>query len=420
MRGDMAPRNDRSIRNIPVGSIRRNAHPTRFEAEEYEEESPMPPRRPKRKKGSRIFILSAIGVAVVFAVAGLLLSTLFVGASVTVHPRVAELPATATIAAQPNAPAGMLSYATITISSSATTSVAASGTQKVSRQASGTITITNSFSADSQRLIANTRFEAPDGKIYRIHDSVTIPGMKDATPGTVVAIVYADAAGDSYNRGATHFTIPGFKGDPRYEKFYADAASISGGYIGNEPAVAASDLAAAKTAMEERLKEAVRSAIAGQLPSGFLIVDNSFQYTFSDVRQTPDQSGKANVSETVTATAAGVRASDLAAALAAQSVQGYDGSAVAFSDPSQITLSTTDKPVGKITIEVSGLSNIVWQYDSAAFKAALVGKKKDLFESVVTSFRPALTGAEATVRPFWQSSFPSDPNKITVTAEPKK
>jgi hypothetical protein len=101
-------------------------------------------------------------------------------------------------------------------------------------------------------------------------------------------------------------------------------------------------------------------------------------------------------------------------------VQGYDGSAVAFADPSKVAISTTDKPVGKINLSIGGLSSVVWQYDSAAFKAALVGKKKDTFESIVTSFRPALTGAEATVRPFWQSTFPSDPAKITVTAEPQK
>jgi hypothetical protein len=417
---DMSPRSDRSIRNIPVGSIRR-AHPTRFEAEEYEEEeTPLPPRRRKRRRGSRVFIFAALGVAVVFAIAGLLLSTLFVGASVVVHPRTATLPATATITAQPNAPAGTLSYATATISSAATTSVAASGTQKVSRQASGTIVISNAFSTEKQRLIANTRFEAPDGKIYRIHDSVEVPGMSGTTAGTATAVVYADAPGESYNRGATRFTIPGFKGDPRYEKFHADATSIAGGFVGNEPAVAPSDLAAAKTAMEERLKTSVRSSLTAQLPNDFIIIENSFQYTFSELRQTPDGSGKADLSLTVTVTAAAVRGSDLAAALAAQSVEGYDGSAVAFMDPSQITLTTNDRPVGKITIAVSGVSSVVWQYDSAAFKAALVGKSKDSFESIVTSFRPALTGAEATVRPFWQSTFPSDPNKITVTSEPKK
>lgn len=411
---DMAPKSDRSIRNIPVSSAHKRVSPTRFAAEEYEEDVEQPRRPRRRRRGSRIFILAALGVAVVFAIVGILLSTLFAGASVTVHPRTATLPATSSVSAQPNAPAGVLPYATVTVSSAATTSVAASGTEKVSRQASGMITITNAYSTAPQRLIANTRFEAPDGKIYRIHDSATVPGMQGSTPGTVNVMVYADSPGDSYNRGATHFTIPGFKGDPRYSKFYADATSISGGFIGNEPAVAASDLSAAKAAMEAKLQESVRSSIAAQLPEGYILVGNSFQYSFGDVRQTPNGAGKAAISESVTATGVVIRSSDLASAIAAQSVEGYGGEAVAFADLSKVVATTSDKPVGKITIQVAGAGSLVWQYDGVAFKAALVGKKKDSFESIVTSFRPALIGAEATIRPFWKSTFPSDPNKITI------
>jgi hypothetical protein len=417
---DMAPRNDRSIRNIPVSSTHRRA-PTRYAAEQQEEEMlERPPRRIKKtRRGSRMFIFLAIGVAVVFGIAGLLLSTLFAGATVVVHQRTAPIPATATISAQPNPPAGVLPYATVTLTTSATTSVSASGTQKVSKQASGIITISNTFSADPQRLIANTRFEAPDGKIYRIHESVVVPGMKGETPGTATITVYADAPGAEYNRGETRFTIPGFKGDPRYEKFSAEAASISGGIVGNEPAVAASDLAATKTAIEEKLRETVRTAVASQVPDDYILVDNSFQYTFSELRQVPDGATKAQISQDVTATAAVIRASDLAAALAHQSVEEYQGEAVAFINPSAVKVSTNDKPVGAITLSVTGAESVVWQYDSVAFKAALVGKKKDDFESIVASFKPALTGAEATIRPFWQSTFPSDPEKITVTEETK-
>ena len=115
-----------------------------------------------------------------------------------------------------------------------------------------------------------------------------------------------------------------------------------------------------------------------------------------------------------------VRTGDLAAALASRSVDGYAGEAVAFSDPAQVHAAGTKSSVGKINITVSGNGSIVWQFDKSALLGALVGKKKDAFESIITSFRPALVGADAKVLPFWMSTFPSSPDKITVTVGAKK
>lgn len=415
---DMSPRGDRSIRNIPVSSLHKK-RPARFEAEEVEESEAPRPR--KRKKGGKKLLIFGVLVALLFGIFGLLLSTLFAGASVVVYPRTATLPQTSTLSAMPNAPAGTLSYQTVTITSGATTSVAASGSQKVSRQASGVITITNAFNAQSQRLIANTRFEAPDGKIYRIHDSVVVPGMKGTTPGTATITVYADAPGPEYNRGETHFTIPGFKGDAKYTKFYADASSITGGFVGNEPAVAKADLEAAKTAIGQKLEESARTSVEKQMPQGFVIVDNTFQFAYGELRQSADGADKATLTQSLTATVAIVRSSDVASMIAKQTVPNYSGEAVQFvSSDVKLAANANTKPVGKIDITVANGGGLIWQYEKEAVKAALLGKNKSTFESIVSSFKPALVGAEVTLRPFWLSSFPSDPSKITVTEGVKK
>ncbi len=416
---DMAPRTDRSIRNIPVSSAHKKSHATRFETEESEGDIPQTPRRRRRKK-SIFFIIAAVVVVVVCIMGGLLLSTLFSGASVVIRQRTAEITLPITVSALPSAPSGTLAYQIMTVSSTATTSVTAAGTQKVSRQASGVITITNNFSKDTQRLIANTRFEAPDGKIYRIHDSVVVPGMAAGTPGTASVSIYADSPGDSYNRGATRFTIPGFKGDPRYTKFYAETIGISGGFVGNEPAVAPADLTAAKLAMQKKLQDEVRTSFASQVPADSILVENSFQFVFGDVRQTPD-SGKVSLSQSITSNVAIVKAADLASETA-KGVEGYSGESVGFKDISAIRISIPEgkAPLGKIDITVTAPFTLVWQYDKAALKQALLGKKKSSFEPIISSFRPALTGADLILRPFWKSNLPSDPNKITLTEEALK
>src|SRR5262249_20984903 len=144
------------------------------------------------------------------------------------------------VPAELNAPPGTLSYQMLTVSQSATTTASATGSQQVQKQASGVITISNAYSSAPQTLVATTRFEAPDGKIYRIHTGVTVPGMTAGKPGTVSEPAYADVAGVEYNRsGTTTYTIPGFKSDPRFTKITASSGSMTGGFTGTQPTVAA-------------------------------------------------------------------------------------------------------------------------------------------------------------------------------------
>ncbi|MEK7612785.1 MAG: hypothetical protein AAB449_01400, partial [Patescibacteria group bacterium] len=385
---DMTPRGDRSIRNIPVpANHRRHISPR----DEYEDED-MP--RPRRRRFGRWFSLLALVVVVVAAAGALLLSTVFAGATVTVFPRTEPVQAPARMAAALNAPPGTLPYQNMSITRSATTTAQASGTQRVERQASGKVVIYNNYSAESQRLIANTRFQAPDGKIYRIKTSVDVPGQS-----TAEAVVYADSPGADYNRTEpTKFTIPGFKGDPRFDKFYAQSQGpLGGGFVGNEPAVAEKDLQEAQKAMEQALEGALREAAATGVPEGYILVPGTLSITFSDVVKGVANGGTVAVSQDSVAQGQLIRLSDLAGYIARQTVPGYQGEAVAFADPSEISvaLATTTKASGTIDLALSGNPTLVWQFDQNAIQTALVGKPKGEFETIIKSFEPAIARAEA-------------------------
>ncbi|HEY5383195.1 MAG TPA: hypothetical protein VIJ88_01430, partial [Candidatus Paceibacterota bacterium] len=268
----MIPKGERSIRNIPMPPHHRrppvqNSAPSEREEEMGEEDfrEPVLPYKKRIRMNKGWFFWTAIGVVAVCAVGGVLLSTLFAGATVTVTPRTATVAVPPTMLAGVNAPLGTLSYQIISISRTASTTVTASGSSQVSKIASGVITIYNAYSTSAQPLITNTRFEAPDGKIYRIKSAVVVPGAKAAadgtlTPGTVSATVYADAPGADYNRGQTQFTIPGFQGDPRYTKFYAETSAISRGFVGAQATVAPADLTAAQNALKQGLQNALQNA----------------------------------------------------------------------------------------------------------------------------------------------------------------
>jgi len=94
------------------------------------------------------------------------------------------------------------------------------GQGKDEQMAKGIITIINNFSSAPQILVANTRFETPDGKIFRLDSRIVIPGatMKNGKlePSSIDVNVTAATSGPEYNIIACNdnckFTIPGFKG----------------------------------------------------------------------------------------------------------------------------------------------------------------------------------------------------------------
>ena len=96
----------------------------------------------------------------------------------------------------------------------------------------GVIEIYNAYSAAPQKLVANTRFETKDGKIFRIKNSIIVPGAKmlnsKLTPSFIRAEVVGNEASNDYLIGPSYFTIPGFKETPKYAGFYAKSIEPMG------------------------------------------------------------------------------------------------------------------------------------------------------------------------------------------------
>lgn len=92
-----------------------------------------------------------------------------------------------------------------------------------------TIKIFNTNSTQPQRLIKSTRFEDGGIKkyIFRLSDSILIPGSQNGLPGSVDATVYAD--GDDYERSkiSGEFKVPGFLGTEQYDDIYANLVRLN-------------------------------------------------------------------------------------------------------------------------------------------------------------------------------------------------
>ena len=92
------------------------------------------------------------------------------------------------------------------------------------KKAHGSVVIYNEYNSSPQTLVATTRLESSDGKIFRLTKNIVVPGTTvvggSPQPGAIEAEVVADQAGSEYNIDQTKFTIPGFSGGPKFDKFY--------------------------------------------------------------------------------------------------------------------------------------------------------------------------------------------------------
>ncbi len=159
-------------------------------------------------------------------------------------------------------------------------SVDATGVSPGSAQkARGTVVLSNTFSSDPQSLVATTRLESPDGKIFRLLEGITIPGMSGTQPGSIEASVIADQTGTEYNIAATTFTIPGFKSGPKYEKFSARSTkAMAGGSAssgGSQTIISKTDLEKAATMAQEQAKKAYLDGIAAELLPGEKVLEEN-------------------------------------------------------------------------------------------------------------------------------------------------
>lgn len=153
------------------------------------------------------------------------------------------------------------------------------------RKARGKVIIYNEFGNEPQSLVATTRLETAGGIVFRLTQGVTVPGMTDIAgkkePGAIEAEVIADQAGDASNIAPTTFTIPGFKGSPKYGKFSAKSLTAMTGGSKNstsgDPLLSRDDIDQAKSRAQNRALEIFRQKISETILDGEKIEDNGIE-----------------------------------------------------------------------------------------------------------------------------------------------
>lgn len=247
---------------------------------------PRPERTPKESPGFNLPLLrfpklprlgkkfgaaGLIGLLVVLlagggAVAAVMLPKAEIIVTPKTAPLVAEIPLSFSTRATTTDTAGnVIPAKVVEVTRQSSKQTTATGPQSEGgNRASGTITVTNNLRRN-QSLVAQTRFQAPDGSIYRIPSRLVLPAGGQAN-----ATVTAAAAGEAGNLPAgTALTIPGLGGGSGVRATVAEA--FSGGSSGQGTVVSKDDVERARGELAiQAAKEGLEEA-KGKVAVGFKI-----------------------------------------------------------------------------------------------------------------------------------------------------
>lgn len=155
-------------------------------------------------------------------------------------------------------------------------------------KAKGKIKIYNNYGPNPQILVATTRFVSPEGKVFRLDNRVVVPAatLKDGNlePAYVETTVTADQPGEEYNIGPTKFSIPGFQGTPKYEKFYAISEEpMKGGGSNQTKTVTADDLKNAQKVVSDQVFNAFDSDLKAKMTGGLKVLESAKQIKITTI-----------------------------------------------------------------------------------------------------------------------------------------
>lgn len=377
-----------------------------------------------RKKRSRSVVTIAVVLLVVFG--GIVAASFLTrGADITVYPKHREpnINAAFTAFAEPSSP-DQLSYEIMTLEAEGERQVRASGQQPVSEQATGVLTIYKS-TPGAQRLITNTRFEDASGQIFRLVDSVVVPGSVDGQPGTIQAEAFASEPGESYNVTAgSRFTIPGLESDENlFNAMYAENESaFTGGFDGTRFIIDEGELATAKQALREELRNALLERFPNEKPAGLIAFDAATAFTYESLPAVEYGDDLATIKERAVLQIPLFESGELASFLATAAVPGYEDEPVRIDDTSVLDFSYTSATTSRSNIaneaqlgfELEGRPLIIWTYDEGRLATDLLGANRTALNQVLQAY-PAIERAQAEIRPFWQRTFPTNIELITIT-----
>lgn len=293
----------------------------------------------------------------------------------------------------------------------------ASGKSYIEEKAKGIITIYNAYSSAPQTLVAATRFEAPNGLIYRLTKNIVIPGaeIKDGKiiPSSITVEVIADKPGAEYNTGPIKkLTIPGFSGSPKYESFYGELKEgAKGGFIGEKLVPNKNDISSAEQKLKEVLKSNILNSFLIKKPQGFQLIGEP-KITILNIKTntTTDENGNFAVFGETKLEVLGVKETNILNFFLdffSQKNKKIVDLNIEYLNP------VVDLTRGSATLNLKARGNFVEDLNIQNLKKEISGRSIKDVQKIIKDIND-LKSAKIIIKPFWVKTLPKNLDKINI------
>jgi len=294
--------------------------------------------------------------------------------------------------------------------------------ENVQTNATGKITVKNT-TGSQQRFIPRTRFETPDGLVYRTPRSVVIPAG-----GETEITITADIPGSEYNsESGLTFKLPGLKGTAGYDSFSAtQTGPITGGFSGIINTATKDEIKAGKNTLEKQLEESLRSQLVKKVPAGFIATNELMYLSPVTFLEKPDEDkGGIELVAQGTIEAVMFEKEDFDNFVASSVLKDYTpGQSVSIQNPLGLTMRIVSDDFDiqeddefEFSLKGKGDTVFVWNIDAQAVAQAVAGKDESF---IAQGLVPDLAGSESvdvSISPFWKSKVPQQVKRIQVNVK---
>jgi hypothetical protein len=383
--------------------------------------SPSPERRGnKPRAGSRysLWLVALAAIAFLFFA----LSFLFAKAQIIINPRTKDFTLNQNFSAAKDLGPNGLIFDSVILAGEVSEEIPAGEEKDYLEPAQGKVIIYNATPA-SQILSIDTRLEGSNGKIYKTKTRTIIPAASQSgLPGKVEVLIYAAEAGEAYNSPPLDFKIVGFKGTPKYTKFYArSVGEITGGLKGVSRQVSKEDQEKAINNLNQALVEKLFQQAKDQIPEDFVLFKEASFTNFDEVKVSPvAENNQATVKVKGTFYGFLFNQKQLTKKITDLLLdEGNKNDDVYIANLTDLKISLNNKSqtlftdAASITFNLSGSPKIVWKINSDKIIADVLGKNKNDFSQILGKY-PTIDSATSAVKPVWKMSFPDKAKKIKI------
>ncbi len=318
---------------------------------------------------------------------------------------------------------GGIAFSTISVPIEEKGSYVSKSKRSLDASAKGTVTIFNKFSKEPQVLVASTRLQSPDGKIYRIPKTIVVPGLQvqggESKPGSIEVNVSADKPGGDYNIGFTDFTIPGFQGSPKFKTIFGRSKTeIKGGTSGIQNVIAKDDITNAVNDLTPKAKSHAAAMLQEKLPPNSFLLSPTADFTVLSTGVNPP-AGEAgdNFTLTLKGEARGIIVDKNALAISlVQTDSNVSNMNLQNLDKLSIKLSNYKYEVAAFTAAFKGSANTMSTIDPYTVRSLIKNQNISDPLTLLTAL-PQASKAIVKFSPFWLRRIPQNSGSIDIIIE---